>query len=304
MSMTIYQTNDSFDFSKLQLSHPVMSSSGTFFSKLTISPTDDPLFIYTPKSTTKQGIVNTNNKIYTDISLTTVNSNIIQWISSLEEKLQQLIYEKRDVWFATENIELDDIQNAFIPMLKIYKNTNYLLRCYIQQSRQQLKGDPLLIYNENEQPCSISDINENTSMITILEIQGIKFSQKCFHVPIMMKQIMIFEKTVFTNCLIKQINPMAQEVKQEKQEVARLSQQLPEVKQDIKEENEIEDLNIVDLDKYETSDIINLKNPIDEYNAILQQMEEHNQHAKQAYMKALELKQQYDIDDEIEMPLI
>jgi hypothetical protein len=33
-------------------------------------------------------------------------------------------------------------------------------------------------------------------------------------------------------------------------------------------------------------------------------MEEYNQHAKQAYMKALELKQQYDIDDEIEMPLI
>ena len=303
MSMTIYQPNDSFDFSKLQLSHPVMSSSGTFFSKLTLSPTDDPLFIYTPKSTTKQGIVNTNNKIYTDISLTTINSNIIQWMSSLEEKLQQLIYEKRDVWFATENIELDDIQNAFIPILKIYKNTNYLLRCYIQQSKQQLKGDPLLIYNENEQPCSISDINENTNMITILEVQGIKFSQKCFHVPIMIKQIMIFEKTVFTNCLIKQINP--QEVKQEKQEKQELApqiSQLPEVKQDIKEE--IEDLNIVDLDKYETADIINLKNPIDEYNAIVQQMEEYNQHAKQAYMKALELKQQYDIDDEIEMPLI
>ena len=76
MSMTIYQTNDSFDFSKLQLSHPVMSSSGTFFSKLTLSPTDDPLFIYTPKSTTKQGIVNTNNKIYTDISLIDVRDVI------------------------------------------------------------------------------------------------------------------------------------------------------------------------------------------------------------------------------------
>jgi hypothetical protein len=43
-------------------------------------------------------------------------------MSSLEEKLQQLIYEKRDVWFATENIELDDIQNAFIPILKIFNN--------------------------------------------------------------------------------------------------------------------------------------------------------------------------------------
>ena len=293
MSMTIYHPTDSFDFSKLQLSHPVISSTGTFFSKLTMSPTDDPLFIYTPKSTTKQGIVNTNNKIYTDISFTSSNSNIIQWVSSLEEKLQQLIYEKRDVWFATENIELDDIQNAFIPVLKIYKNTNYLLRCYIQQSKQQLKGEPLFIYNENEQPCSISDITDTTQMITILEIQGIKFSQKCFHVPIMIKQIMLFEKTSFTNCLIRQ---GIQEVK---------PQEVKPVKEVIKEDiEEVEDINIVNLDEYESSDTINLKNPIQEYNAILQQMEEYNQHAKQAYMKALELKQQYDIDDEIEMPLI
>jgi hypothetical protein len=293
MSMTIYHTTDSFDFSKLQLSHPVISSTGTFFSKLTMSPTDDPLFIYTPKSTTKQGIVNTNNKIYTDISFTTANSNIIQWISSLEEKLQQLIYEKRDVWFATENIELDDIQNAFIPVLKIHKNTNYLLRCYIQQSKQQLKGDPLFIYNENEQPCSMSDITDATHMITILEVQGIKFSQKCFHVPIMIKQIMIFEKTSFTNCLIRQAMP--QEVKQ-----IEAKPEIKDVKEDIKEE----DLNIVDLDNYETTETINLKNPIEEYNAILQQMEEYNRNAKEAYMKALNLKQQYNIDDELEMPLI
>jgi hypothetical protein len=294
--MTIYHTTDSFDFSKLQLSHPVISSTGTFFSKLTMSPTDDPLFIYTPKSTTKQGIVNTNNKIYTDISLTTSNSNIIQWISSLEEKLQQLIYEKKDVWFATENIELDDIQNAFIPVLKIYKNTNYLLRCYIQQSKQQLKGDPLVIYNENEEPCSMSDITDSTHMITILEVQGIKFSQKCFHVPIMIKQIMIFEKTSFTNCLIRQAIP--QEVKPEVK--PEIKPEVKEVKEDIKEQ----ELNIVDLDKYETIDTISLKNPIEEYNSILQKMEEHNQHAKEAYMKALNLKQQYNIDDELEMPLI
>jgi hypothetical protein len=293
MSMTIYHPTDSFDFSKLQLSHPVISSTGTFFSKLTMSPTDDPLFIYTPKSTTKQGIVNTNNKIYTDISFTSANSNIIQWVSSLEEKLQQLIYEKRDVWFATENIELDDIQNAFIPVLKIYKNTNYLLRCYIQQSKQQLKGEPLFIYNENEQPCSISDITDTTQMITILEIQGIKFSQKCFHVPIMIKQIMLFEKTSFTNCLIRQ---GIQEVK---------PQEVKPVKEVIKEDiEEVEDINIVNLDEYESSDTINLKNPIQEYNAILQQMEEYNQHAKEAYKKALDIKQQYNIDDELEMPLI
>jgi hypothetical protein len=130
-------------------------------------------------------------------------------------------------------------------------------------------------------------------MITILEIQGIKFSQKCFHVPIMIKQIMLFEKTSFTNCLIRQ---GIQEVK---------PQEVKQVKEVIKEDiEEVEDINIVNLDEYESSDTINLKNPIQEYNAILQQMEEYNQHAKEAYKKALDIKQQYNIDDELEMPLI
>jgi siroheme synthase (precorrin-2 oxidase/ferrochelatase) len=51
--------------------------------------------------------------MYTDLAFTAANTNLIQWVTSLEERLQQLIYEKRDSWFATENIELDDIQNAY-----------------------------------------------------------------------------------------------------------------------------------------------------------------------------------------------
>jgi hypothetical protein len=234
--MTIYHTDNTFDFSKIQLAHPIVSSTGSFFSKIIISPSDESLFIYTPKCLTKQGIVNTNNKIYTDLLFTTNNSNIIHWISSLEEKLQQLIYEKKDIWFATENIELDDIQNAFIPIIKIYKNTHYLLRSYIQQTKQQIKGDPLLIYNENEQPCSLSSIHDKTNIITILEIQGIKFNQKCFHVPILIKQIMLFEKTSFTNYLIKPTT----EIKENEMKTIEIKEN------EIKENNE---LTVIDLDK-------------------------------------------------------
>jgi len=100
--MTIYYPNTEFDFSKLHLAQPIVTANGSFFSKINISGADDPLFIYTPKGVTRQGIVSTNNKTYTDLLFTSTNTNIIQWVSLLEERLQQLIYEKRDSWFDAE----------------------------------------------------------------------------------------------------------------------------------------------------------------------------------------------------------
>ena len=61
-------------------------------------------------------------------------------------------------------------------------------------------------------------------MISILDITGIKFTQKCFQVVVNSKQIMILEKTPFTSCMIK-----TKEVK-EKQETVE-----PKVNSEIKE---------------------------------------------------------------------
>ena len=295
--MTIYQPDTEFDFSKLHLAQPIVTANGSFFSKLNITSSDESLFIYTPKSVTKQGIITTKDKSYTDLSFTSANTNIIQWISSLEERLQQLIYDKKDLWFATENIELDDIQNAFIPILKIYKNSNYVMRAYIQQSKQQLKGEPLLIYNESEQPCSLQDITETTPIITILEIQGIKFSQKSFHIPIVIKQIMMFQKTSFTQCRIK---PDTQEIIVK--EIPTLeNEEILEKTQTVKEipilENE--EISIIHVDTNSLEEAITIKNPIEQYNEIVEKMKKSSLQAQEAYLIAKELKQQFNIEDEL-----
>lgn len=294
--MTIYHPNIEFDFTKIHLAQPIVTANGSFFSKINVSNSDDSLFIYTPKCVTRQGIVTTKDKIYTDLSFVSANTNIIQWIASLEERLQQLIYEKRDVWFATENIELDDIQNAFVPILKIYKNSNYLLRSYIQQSKHQLKGEPLLIYNESEQPCALTDITEKTQFITILEIQGVKFSQKCFHIPIIIKQIMVFQNTSFHQCLIKHSveskEPEPPEIKNEPIMTLEINKTL-EIPVSTNEPTEI------DIDIHNVEDTINLKDPIQEYNAMVEKIKQSTLQAKEAYLIAKDLKQQFNIEDEL-----
>ena len=306
MYMTIYQPDMDFDFSKLHLAKPIVTANGSFFSKINVTSSDESLFIYTPKSVTKQGIIITKDKMYTDLSFTSSNTNMIQWISTLEERLQQLIYEKKDTWFATENIEIDDIQNAFVPIIKIYKNSNYVLRSYIQQSKYQLKGEPLLIYNESEQPCTLQDITETTPIITILEIQGIKFSQKSFHVPIVIKQIMLFQ-TSFTQCLIKpDCNLQSLETENsEKVETIEPQEKVETIEpqetvETIEPQVEVElDIKTIDVDTNSLEDVITIKNPIEQYNEIVKKIKQSSLEAQNAYLIAKELKQQFNIEEEL-----
>lgn len=195
----IHHANDQFDFSQLSLSSPSALQGGSFFSRLNFSSKDDTLYLYTPKCTTKQGVVLSGQKQYIDFVFTPSNSNLVAWIDSLEERVQQLIYEKRNTWFVTDTIELDDIQNAFIPVMKL-KNSQYLLRAYMPQ--EKLK-ETIQVYDEYEMPVPISSIKETSDLISILTFSGIKFNQKCFQLVVNVKQIMVLEKRTFSNCMIK-----------------------------------------------------------------------------------------------------
>jgi len=203
MSANIHQTTNDFDFSKVHLADPVALQGGSFHSKIAYSTTDEPLYIQTPQCITKQGIVASGNKKYTDLMFNNVNNNFITWVNTLEEILQQLIFQRRDTWFASDSIELDDIQTNFTPILKMYKGSNYVVRSYLSTGKNQIQGPSLQIFNENETPRDLSCITNTSKLIGILEIQGVKFTQRSFHVTILIKQLMVLENIpLFNTCII------------------------------------------------------------------------------------------------------
>lgn len=62
----------------------------------------------------------------------------------------------------------------------------------------------LKVYNENKQSMMTTDITNETNIMALLEIQGIKFTTRSFQIEIEMKQIMILnDDAFFDNCLIK-----------------------------------------------------------------------------------------------------
>lgn len=196
----IIEPNNNFDFSKLSLAHPVGIQGGAYFTKILYN--NKPLYIQTTKSTTRQGFIKSGKKYYCDLMFDNNSEVLIHWFENLEETCQKLIFEKSEAWFQN-SLDKNDVETAFNSVVRIYKSGKYyLVRTNIKVSPN---NEPSVkIYNENEIALSIDDVKENTNIISILEIQGIKFTSRNFQIDIDLRQVMVLDdEPIFDNCLIK-----------------------------------------------------------------------------------------------------
>jgi hypothetical protein len=129
------------------------------------------------------------------------DEEFIQWIQMLELTVRRHIYTNREKWFDMD-LDEDDIESYFTPTIKIFKSgKQYIMRVNVSQ---RIGSSPLKIYDENELDVEMESIHENTPIITILEIQGVRCSSKNFQIDVELKQIMVLKPVnLFEKCIIK-----------------------------------------------------------------------------------------------------
>jgi hypothetical protein len=184
-----------YDFSKLYLGPPSTVTGGAYFTKIMYN-NNKPLFIQTPKCLTKQGFVKSGKKVYTDLMFDNNDTVFINWIENLESRCQELIYSKSESWFENK-LEKDDIESAFTSVFKIFKSGKfYLLRVNVKPN--------IKIYDENDKLYTIEELTADKTIISILEIQGIKFTSRNFQIEIELKQALTVSPDPFLEeCFIK-----------------------------------------------------------------------------------------------------
>jgi hypothetical protein len=135
-------------------------------------------------------IINNSNKLFIILYLSS------QWLEELEERCQNLIFENTAKWFENA-MDKSDIESAFNSIIKIYRSgKNYLVRSNIKHN--------VRIYDELNNHINQEKLSNNQYIISILEIQGIKFTARNFQVIIEMKQAMIVSPDPFLDeCFIK-----------------------------------------------------------------------------------------------------
>lgn len=215
----IIEPNKLFDFSKISLANPTGIQGGAYFTKILYNL--KPLYIQTQQSLTRQGFIKTTGKkFYVDLMFDNNSADIINWFENLEERCQKLLFEKSETWFQN-TLELNDIETAFNSTIRVYRSGKYyLVRC---NARSNPNNEPSVkIYDENENSVPYTDINNEIKIISILEIQGIKFTSRNFQIEIEIKQIMtINEEPIFESCLIKTNN-----LKKENQENVKVEENI------------------------------------------------------------------------------
>ena len=199
---SIIYPSEQFNFDNIALAQPTVIQGGSYFTK--ISNKSGPLYLQTPSCGTKQGIISSGKKAYSDLMYTNEDHDILSWFEKITECVQQLIFDKRKLWFHND-MEMEDIDSAFTPPIRIYKSGKFhLIRTFIHGSNINNPLQGFSCYDENEIKVDPEILNGDRRIIPLLEIKGIKFSSKSFHFDIALKQVMVIEETNFlNNCLIK-----------------------------------------------------------------------------------------------------
>jgi hypothetical protein len=127
----------------------------------------------------------------------------IKWLENLESKCVELLCNEGDKWFQ-EKLDKNDIESAFSSPTKIYKSGKYyLVRCNVKLNTATNQPS-IRIYSEDETPLTMDDITFDKKIISVIEIQGIKFTSRSFQLEIEMKQVMLLDNDlIFEKCVIQ-----------------------------------------------------------------------------------------------------
>lgn len=189
-----------FDFSNISLKNPKPVQGGSFLSS--IKNNNNALIIQTPKIKTKKGITHTNKHIYTDLVFDNDNDTFTEWIENLQDSVRNIILKKSDSWFH-DPVTLDEIEYNWNSSLRTYKQTKQLLRTFIHKNKG-ITSNVLKIYDSDYKTKHINDITSETTVICILEVIGLKFSNTSFQLDFCLRQVMILEEQpIFNEPLIK-----------------------------------------------------------------------------------------------------
>ena len=309
----IISPTDDFDFSTIHLAYPTSIQGGAFFTKIYSS--SKPLYIQTPKSLTKQGFIKNGKKIHTELMFDSNEDIFIKWLENLESKCVDLLFEKGEQWFQ-EKLDKCDIESAFSSPTKIYKSGKYyLVRCNVKINTST-NNPSIRIYSEDETPLTIDDITYDKKIISVIEIQGIKFTSRSFQLDIEMKQVMLLDNDlIFEKCVIQPKTSIQLKKEELKEELIVNSDEEDEpnnidesnkIEEPIKvveeclEESDIHELTDLDLEDLENDSMI-LKKPQEVYYNIYRQARKKARLLKHqallAFLEAKNIKKTYKLED-------
>jgi hypothetical protein len=282
---TMLNPDEQYPFDNITIKTPKAVQGGSYCANLEIY--DGPVIIQTPRCKTKNGIHKTAKQLYCDLVLNQDNSQFLEWLEKLQEKVRSLIFDNSSKWFH-DNPTMDEIEYNWNNCIRTKKDT-CLIRTFVHKTKGISKIS-LQIYDSDENQLDVDQLDNKKSVICILEIIGLKFSANSFHLEICLRQVMVMvEKPLYNKCLIKLNKPVKiaddnganleskitvdtqllsnnddVEINKESQPVVKKIETIEEKNEVLEENNEDAEENNEDAEENEVVKGVNVENIVDE----------------------------------------
>tara|TARA_Y100001958_G_C21205735_1_gene531876 strand:- start:31 stop:825 length:795 start_codon:yes stop_codon:yes gene_type:complete len=185
--MKIY-THDDLDYKKINYSKP--EKQGTFYYS-SINYDNQPLYLQTPKMICKKNISELIDKGNYNLEMETINNNhkFYDSILNIDDNNVKKTHQYSKEWFEKE-LPLDVIDNMYKRTCKPVKKDNKPLFSFkIPMNKNKVYCQ---VYDQNKICADISKLTENTEIICILHIKGLKFLKQHYYCDFYISQIKIF----------------------------------------------------------------------------------------------------------------
>lgn len=203
-----------FQYDQLRLTTPTVVQNGnSHFTRILFD--DAPLYFQTPRCATKQGIVVTagSKKTYYDLILDSNSETshspkeftaFVEWIQSLEDAVVKMLCSNGKLWFR-DPLSEDDIRALFTSPLKPLKGGSQLsLRVNVPSSVSRVTQYTCTVFDENEKLVHLNYVTPEHSIISIIEVLGVRFTSSSFHLDLASKQIAVMaNQPLFQTCVIQ-----------------------------------------------------------------------------------------------------
>lgn len=195
----IHSVSTPFHIENLHIHKPVHIQGQTIMK---LSERFEPIYVQLPQGCTKSAIKQGGKKVVCDLLFDSmITDSLFEWFETIESRAVDLIYEHRD-WFSTE-FQKDDIEQLFTSSVKVIKSgKNYVMRLNV--------GEGTTVYNENEQKIGLEDIKEQTNVMSIVELVGIRCISSSFSLELNIKQLLVVKPvSLFEKCMLLRNNDVS-----------------------------------------------------------------------------------------------
>ena len=185
--MPINIETTTLDLDYLSLGIPNQIQNNLYFSR--IYHNDDPIIIQTSQCYSLAGIKKANNKYFCDLIYEN-HQKTSDFFENLENKIKNVLAENKDEWFE-ESLTLEDIDDAFASPIHFHK-AGIKLKTIL--NKNNISGNySLNCYDTNHNLLENYNLSPGVLFLPIIEILGIKFTDKTFQLEMKLLQILILD---------------------------------------------------------------------------------------------------------------